>query len=116
MSTFNFPPFTTITEEDDGSVSYGGTEYMVFNAVAQKLNFNFSISEPVFCCLWGGTRVDGSEDNYTGMVGDLHGGFADVAWNAMYYKVDRMKLMDYTMANNFVESGFMVGTLKKQHT
>ncbi len=107
-STFSFPPFTTVKELADGTKKYGGIEYKIFAAIADKLNFDFTISGPTFCCLWGGNRVEGSEGNLTGIVGDLYGGFSDVAWNQLYYKFDRLALMDFTAANNFAESGFMV--------
>ncbi len=107
-TTFHYPPFTTIEESPDGTKSYGGIEYKMFEAIAEALNFKFTISEPMFCCKWGGRKVEGSEGNLTGVVGDLKGRFADIGWNQLFYVFDWMQLFDYTAANNFAEASIMV--------
>ena len=49
----------------------------MFDEIAKKSNFDYIISEPKTCCLWG--KPDGN-GNYTGLLGDMFNKWTDVGW------------------------------------
>ena len=59
----------------------------IFHTIATKLDFNYTISPPKsakgnhLCRCWGASDGNG---NYTGLIGDLHNNWCDVAWANMY--------------------------------
>ncbi len=90
---------------------YGGMEYHIFSSIAHRLGFDYTVAPPVICCTWGGKPIadeTGHVVNYTGVVGDLHNNFVDIAWTNLYYKGGRLDIIDLTMANSFREAGFLV--------
>ena len=66
---------------------YGGYEVKIFDTIATKLNFKYTISPPKsaegnhLCRCWGGSDGLG---NYTGLIGDLYNDWCDVAWANLY--------------------------------
>ncbi len=111
-SAFHYPPYTTVEKAPDGMTNvYGGMEYHIFASIANRLGFDYTVAPPVICCTWGGKPIadgTGRVVNYTGVVGDLHNNFVDIAWTNLYYKGGRLDIIDLTMANIFCESGFLV--------
>ena len=49
----------------------------MFDEIAKKSNFDYTISEPKICCVWG--KPDGN-GNYTGLLGDMFNKWGDVGW------------------------------------
>ena len=49
----------------------------MFDEIAKKSNFDYTISDPKTCCKWG--KPDGNR-NYTGLLGDMFNKWGDVGW------------------------------------
>ena len=66
---------------------YGGYETKIIESIASKLNFEYTISPPKsaegdhLCRCWGNPE---GNDNYTGLLGDLHNGWCDVGWANLF--------------------------------
>ena len=63
------------------ALRYGGYEMKMFDEIAQKSNFDYTISEPKTCCVWG--MPDGN-GNYTGLVGDMFNKWGDVGFTGTW--------------------------------
>ena len=59
------------------TLRYGGYEVKMFDEIAKKSNFDYTISDPKTCCKWG--KPDGN-GNYTGLLGDMFNKWGDVGW------------------------------------
>ena len=62
------------------------------NAISQALNFEYTIAPPSDGGLWG---EEISPGNFTGVVGELQKGYADIIWANLFVVPDRFKYIDY---------------------
>lgn len=106
---FNHAFRTTITKMDDGTLKYGGYEFMIFDAIASKLRFSYTIGLPTLCCMWG-REVDNGK-NFTGLLGDMFNGYSDVGWANLFDTPARRKALDVTEAYTIDSGCFMVHTI-----
>ena len=53
-TTFDFPPFIFEHKSNGSIISYSGIEINILNALAQSLNFTYSLARPTDGLLWGG--------------------------------------------------------------
>ncbi len=89
---FPFEPYTIIDENGD----FRGLEVRIFKTIIAKLGItSFSISRPSDGGLWGEERSPG---NFTGLMGDLQRGVADVGWAQLFIIPNRVVIVDYTSA------------------
>ena len=55
--------------------------------ILYSCSFQYDISLPKACCLWGSQAKDGK--NFTGLVGDLFNGFSDIGWANIFFNYER---------------------------
>ena len=89
-SAFNFPPYSIIDFESD---TYGGIELNIANESAFALNLIMKVHSPIDGYTWG---VERAPDVWTGVMGDLQFGRADITWGHFFMVGKRMRVMDYT--------------------
>ena len=78
------------------------------NPVNDSFSFEYKISQPKVCCLWG--KAEDGGKNFSGLVGDLFNGYTDIAWAQLFFTLERSQFIDYTDAYMFDYGGFMVRT------
>jgi hypothetical protein len=128
-TSFDFPPRMTNKTMEDGtskyvakkplcctdlslrlyrfsSCRYGGYEYLIFEAIASKLMFSFTINPPKICCTWGNEVDEGR--NFTGLLGDLYNGYSDVGIANLYDTPLHRKALDVTKPYTVDYGCFMV--------
>ena len=85
------PPYIWIYPMPDGSYRYDGYLYDVWKAIAQALNLRYRMV-PLPGRDFG--RID-ENGTWTGLVGELAYGRADVALTWLWMREDRLKVIDY---------------------
>ena len=105
-TTFAFPPVITVNELSNGTLEYGGYETMVFDNIAAKLKFQYTISPPKTGVMWGAPDGNG---NYTGLLGDLYNDWCDVGWANIWDRESHRATADLTYPHVFDSSCFLVG-------
>ena len=104
-TTFEFPPVITMKKHDNGMLEYGGYETMVFDNIASKLNFRYTISPPKTGIMWGAHDNNG---NYTGLLGDLYNDWCDVGWANFWDRESHRSTADLTYPHLFDSACFIV--------
>ena len=89
--TFNDPVFCSVTLESNGSYTYGGYLYELWKIVASKMNLKYRMV-PMPVNDYGALNVNGT---WTGAVGELVYGRADVALVSLDMTPDRAAVIDY---------------------
>jgi hypothetical protein len=79
---------------------------MIFDAIASKLKFSYTINLPQVCCMWG-DPIQG-ENNFTGLLGDLYNGFSDIGIANLFDVPEYRKAMDVTNPYTIDYSCFLV--------
>ena len=77
-----------------------------FRSIYLAFSFEYKISHPKVCCLWG--KAEDGGKNFSGLVGDLFNGYTDIAWAQLFFTLERSQFIDYTDAYMFDYGGFMV--------
>ena len=108
-TTFEFPPVITVNKLNNGTLEYGGYETMVFDNIAAKLNFRYTISPPKTGIMWGAYDDNG---NYTGLLGDLYNDWCDVGWANLWDRESHRATADLTYPHLFDSACFIVGINK----
>ena len=91
VTTMHDPPYTTINPQPDGSYNYSGYLYDLWETIAKELNIRFRMV-PLLKRDYGSLHENGT---WSGMVGDLAYGRADVALNPLFMRPDRAAVLDY---------------------
>ena len=84
------PPYLSIHQLPDGSFKYDGYLYDIWKIVAESLNLRYRLMP----LLGGFGRLD-ENGTWSGMVGELAYGRADVALTWLRYRKDRSAVIDY---------------------
>ena len=91
ITTVNSPPHLEIHQLPNGSYRYEGYLLDVWNIVAEELHLRYRIDSPA-----DGSYGDQDENGtWSGMVGELAYGRADVALTWLYRRSDRAKVIEY---------------------
>ena len=69
-------------------------------------SFEYDISLPKVCCLWGSQSEDGK--NFSGLVGDLFNGYSDIGWANIFFNYERSTFIDLGEPYIFDYAAFMV--------
>ena len=85
------PPYVWIHSMPDGSYRYEGYLYDVWETIAQSLNLHYRLI-PLQGGGFGHLDVNGT---WTGMVGELAYGRADLALTWLWMRRDRLEVVDY---------------------
>ena len=89
--TFNDPVFISVTLESNGSYTYTGYLYDLWRTLASKMDLKYRmVPMPVYD--YGALNVNGT---WTGLVGELVYGRADVALASLDMKPSRAAVIDY---------------------
>ena len=104
--TLNDPIFLSTELQPNGSYKYGGYLYELWKMVAREANLNYSIV-PIEARNFGNLDTNGT---WTGLVGELAYGRADVALASLDMRLDRASVIDYLDASPVDQShaGFYV--------
>ncbi|XP_071520979.1 probable glutamate receptor isoform X2 [Panulirus ornatus] len=89
-TTVHEEPFNILTRRSDGSVSVSGIFGLIFNTVQEATNFTYTCY-PVRDNAWG-ALVGGQ---WTGIVGEIHRGVADMAVAALDVTQQRSTVVDF---------------------
>ena len=85
------PPYVSIQRLPDGSYMYDGYLYDVWKIIVQSLNIRYQLM-PLLDGGFGYLDVNGT---WTGMVGEIAYGRADVALAWLWMRKDRLEVVDY---------------------
>ena len=91
VTTVHHPPYMTIDSQPDGSYSYSGYLYDLWETIAKELNVRFRMV-PLLVRDYGTLHENGT---WSGMVGELAYGRADVAVTPLLMRSDRADVVDY---------------------
>ena len=72
----------------------------LFKAIADHLQFDYTIQEPQVCCGFGSLS--------TGMMGEMALGHSDVGWSQLYLNEFKFHIMDVTTSYDEDQACFMV--------
>ncbi|XP_066945382.1 probable glutamate receptor [Macrobrachium rosenbergii] len=97
-------PWANFTKEADGTVSANGVAIDLFNIVAEKLNFTYTIYRPSDQ-EWGREMPNGS---FTGMIGMCQRKEVDVAIGPFVMAWDRYQAADYSTTIHFDQYGIIL--------
>ena len=87
----NDPPYIAIHPQPDGSYRYGGYLFDVWQMIAEALDLRYRVV-PLLDGGFGRLQENGT---WTGMVGELAYGRADVGLSWLWMRKDRMQVVDY---------------------
>ena len=93
VTTVHNPPLMTIDPQPDGSYSYSGYLYDLWKAIAEELNLRFRMVPLLGRAHGYGTLHENG--TWSGMVGELAYGRADVAVATLDMRPDRAAVVDY---------------------
>ena len=91
VTTVHDPPYVSIYPQSNGSYSYDGYIYEVWQLVAHQLNLRYRMV-PLLSGAFGSLDDNGT---WTGMVGELAYGRADIALTWLDFRQDRAAVIDY---------------------
>ena len=91
VSTMHDPPFITIDRQKNGTDKYGGYLYDVWLLIAEHLGLRFKMQSPRD----GGYGILNKNGTWSGMVGELVHGRADVALSMLSIRKDRKAVVDF---------------------
>ena len=91
VTTVHDPPYMTIDPQPDGSYSYSGYLYDLWETIAKELNVRFRMV-PLLSGDYGTLHENGT---WSGMIGELAYGRADVALSSLDMRPDRATVVDY---------------------
>ena len=86
------PPFVSIRQEDDGSLTYDGYLFDIWKIMTQLLNLRYQMVPQMEDGGYGMLLENGT---WTGMVGELAYGRADVALTWLWMREDRLRVINY---------------------
>ena len=89
--TFHDPPMIYVQKRLNGSATYSGYLYHLWETVADELGLRFQMVAP----LTAGYGSLGSNGTWTGLVGDLAAGRADVALSWLTHTSERAAVIEY---------------------
>ena len=91
VTTVHDPPYMNVIRRPEGSYSFSGYIYDIWKIMAKKLNIRFRMV-PLISGDYGTLHPNGT---WSGMVGELAYGRADVAVTTLDMKSDRASVIDY---------------------
>ena len=91
VTAFDDPPYILMQKNTDGTFRYDGYLYNIWQIVADMLNIRYRMVPPVQSG-YGNLDPNG---NWSGMVGELVYGRADVALTWLHSRPDRAAVIDY---------------------
>ena len=95
VTAIHDPPYLSIRARSDGSFSFEGYLLDVWETVAHQLGLRYRIAPLLDGGGYGNLDANGS---WTGMMGELVGGRADLALTMLYMRSDRAAVVDYVDA------------------
>ena len=90
VTAIHDPPYMKI-DQSNGSYSYDGYLFALWEIIAHELKLRYRIETPDVKA-FGNLDENG---NWTGMIGELAYGRADVSLSRLYIRADRAKVVDY---------------------
>ncbi|XP_068227741.1 probable glutamate receptor [Palaemon carinicauda] len=97
-------PWVIFKEEPDGSLLKSGIVIDMFNTIAEKMNFTYSVKRPPDV-EWGRELPNGS---FTGMIGMCQRNEVDVALGPFVMSWDRYQAADYSTTIYFDQYGILL--------
>ena len=91
ITTVHNPPFVLVRRLTDGAYRFDGYLVHLWKIIALELGLRYRI-EPLLSGAYGSVNGNGT---WSGMVGELAYGRADVALTALYLREDRASVIDY---------------------
>ena len=91
VSTMHDPPFITIDRRENGTAKYGGYLHDVWLLIAEQLSLRFKMQPPRD----GGYGILNKNGTWSGMMGELVYGRADVALTMLSIREDRKAVVDF---------------------
>ena len=91
LVAFHDPPLLFVQQRPDGSATYSGYLFHLWQIVAQELNLSYQISAP----LTAGYGTLSSNGTWTGMVGDLAADRADLALLCLSFTPQRAAVVEF---------------------
>ena len=91
LTAIHDPPYLSISQRPDGSYSYDGYLYRLWQIIARKLKLRYSIVP----LLGGGFGNLAENGTWTGMVGEVAYGRADAALTGIIFRPDRKTVVDF---------------------
>ena len=90
VTAIDAPPYMEI-HRSNGSYRYGGYLFALWEIIAHELNLRYTIDSPADRS-YGNLDKNGT---WSGMIGELANGRADVSLARLYIRPDRAKVVDY---------------------
>ncbi|XP_043199176.1 glutamate receptor-like [Amphibalanus amphitrite] len=84
-------PFISVQQRPDGSVTYGGFLFQLWHIIAEELGLSYNISAP----LTDGYGSQTTNGTWTGVIGDLVYGRADLALTSLTPTPARTAVVDF---------------------
>ncbi|XP_037090457.1 ionotropic receptor 21a-like, partial [Pollicipes pollicipes] len=91
--TFHYPPKNVFERRPDGSWRHGGLETVLVQTFGTVINYVPEFTRPTDGGLWGRHEEDGT---WSGLVGDLHYGRADVGMANLFISESKLEAIDMT--------------------
>ncbi|TRY75098.1 hypothetical protein TCAL_00607 [Tigriopus californicus] len=101
---FHNPPFSRLNFKTG---EHGGYEYRIAKGLVDAIGLKLTIFTPTDGERWG-FEVPPKSGNFSGLLGEIMGGNADMAWANLFTEVYRMSFMDFTDWYNMDEVCFLV--------
>ena len=102
MPSCTTPPYVLVEPQPDGTNNYSGYLYDVWTIIAERLNLRFKM-QPL---PGGGYGILNSNGTWTGLVGELAYGRADVALSMLSIREDRKEVVDFIDTVPVWETGY----------
>ncbi|KAF0287418.1 Glutamate receptor 4 [Amphibalanus amphitrite] len=87
----NDSPYLSVQQRSDGSVTYSGYLFQLWHIIAEELGLSYNISAP----LTDGYGSQTTNGTWTGVIGDLVYGRADLALNWLTATPERAAVVDF---------------------
>ena len=94
VTAFHDPPYISVVQQVDGSFHYDGYLYDLWKTIARELHLSFRMV-PVDNGGYGSMDTNGT---WSGLIGELAYGRADVALTWVSLRQDRAQVVDYVAA------------------
>lgn len=101
---FHNPPFSSLNFKTG---QHSGYEYRIAKGLADSIGLTITIFTPTDGERWGFEKPPKS-GKFSGLLGEIMGGNADMAWANLFTEVYRMNFMDFTDWYNTDEVCFLV--------
>ena len=106
VTTIPYPPYTIISTNSHGSLSFGGSELLMLDLLSNSLNFTYQYRPSPADEMWG--EILNNKTLLTGMLGLLSRKEADIAIGNLYIDTERLSFISYTYPYTVVYECFLM--------